>query len=197
MNRRPELDWLRVVAIAILHAFHVGMMFNTWPWHLKNAETLPVLEGPMELLHLVRMPLLMVIAGIATALALERRGAGACARDRVKRLLVPLLFGILVIVPPQIYVERVAAGAFTASYLAFYPTVLELEPYPEGGSLSWHHLWFVAYLFVYCALALPLFAWLATPGGKRLLAALERAWARGYLAALVLPLAIGRIALGA
>src|SRR4051812_42011567 len=160
MNRRPELDWLRVVAIAILHAFHVGMMFNTWDFHLKNPDPLPVLEVPMGFLHAVRMPLLMVIAGIGTAIALQRRSVGRFALDRTKRLLLPLAFGMLVIVPPQIYIERLAHGAIQPGYLAFYRTVFELRPYP-AGSFSWHHLWFVAYLFVYCVAALPLFVGLA------------------------------------
>jgi glucan biosynthesis protein C len=196
MNRRPELDWLRVVAIAILHVFHVGMIFNRWDFHLKNPEPLPVIEEPMAFLHAVRMPLLMVIAGIATAIALERRPVGAFAADRVKRLLVPLVFGMLVIVPPQIYIERISSGGYTGSYLEFYPSVFELRPFP-AGSLSWHHLWFVAYLFVYCMLALPLFGWLATARGRRALAWLDRAWARGWIAALFVPLALERIALRA
>jgi len=194
MNRRPELDWLRVVAIAILHVFHVGMIFNRWDFHLKNPEPLPVIEEPMAFLHQIRMPLLMVIAGIATSIALERRTIGAFAADRIKRLLVPLVFGMLVLVPPQIYVERVASGGYTGSYLAFYPSVFELRPYP-AGSLSWHHLWFVAYLFLYCMLAVPLFAGLATAPGRRLLAWLDRAWARGWVAVLFVPLAAERIAL--
>jgi glucans biosynthesis protein C len=149
--RRPELDGLRVTAIVILHFFHTGMMFNTWGWHLKNPEPLPALEIPMEILHYVRMPLLMVIAGAATAFAFARRGPGAFFLDRAKRLLLPVLFGMLVIVPPQIYVERVAQGAFHGSYLDFYPQVFQFRPYPEGA-FSWHHLWFVVYLFVYSAL---------------------------------------------
>lgn len=196
MNRRSELDWLRVVAIAILHVFHVGMIFNRWPFHLKNPEPLAVIEEPMAFLHAVRMPLLMVIAGIATAIALERRTVGQFAADRVKRLLVPLAFGMFVIVPPQIYVERVASGGYSGSYLSFYPSVFELRPYP-AGSFSWHHLWFVAYLFVYCMLALPLFGALATPRGQRVLAWLDRAWARGWVAVLFVPLALERIALRA
>jgi len=194
MDRRPELDWLRVVAIAILHAFHVGMMFNTWDWHLKNPEALPALEPAMGFLHQIRMPLLMVIAGVATAIALERRSIAGFAADRVKRLLVPLLFGVFVVVPPQIYIERLAHG-YAGSYLAFYPSVLRFEPYP-AGNLSWHHLWFVAYLFVYCVTALPAFAWLARATGRRALAWLERAWSRGWLVALAVPLAVERLALG-
>lgn len=196
MNRRPELDWLRVVAIVILHLFHVGMMFNRWGWHLKNPDPLPVLEEPMSFLHVVRMPLLMVVAGIATAIALDRRSVGRFALDRVKRLLVPLVFGMLVIVPPQIYIERIATGTFHGSYLAFYPSVFALTPYP-AGSFSWHHLWFVAYLFVYCMAAIPLFAALAAPRGQQFLGWLDRQWARGWIALLVVPLAIERIALDA
>jgi peptidoglycan/LPS O-acetylase OafA/YrhL len=161
-SRRTELDGLRVSAILLLHLFHVGMMFNRWGWHLKNPQALPALEPPMEFLHYVRMPLLMVIAGAATAFALERRGATAFLRDRVKRLLLPLVFGMLVIVPPQIYIERVATGAFHGSYLAFYPQVFAFRPYPEGA-FSWHHLWFVAYLFVYSVGLLPLLARLRSP----------------------------------
>jgi len=194
MNRRPELDWLRVVAIAILHVFHVGMMFNRWDFHLKNPDPLPVLEPVMAFLHQVRMPLLMVIAGIATAIALERRSVGAFAVDRIKRLFVPLVFGMFVIVPPQIYVERVAHGAFDGSYAAFYPSVFALRPYP-AGSFSWHHLWFVAYLFLYCMVALPALRGLATAPGRRLLGWVDRVGARGGVVVLLVPLAIERLAL--
>ena len=196
MNRRPELDWLRVVAIAILHVFHVGMMFNRWDFHLKNPDPLPVLEPPMSFLHAIRMPLLMVIAGIATAIALERRSVARFAVDRIKRLLLPLAFGMLVIVPPQIYIERITRGGYTGSYLEFYRSVFDFRPYP-AGSFSWHHLWFVAYLFVYCMVALPLFAGLAGARGRRLLGWLDRAWARGWICVLVVPLALERVALRA
>lgn len=153
--RRADLDGLRVWAIVILHLFHVGMMFNGWSWHLKNPEALHELEPPMEVLHWVRMPLLMLIAGAATAFALEKRGLSAFLWDRVKRLLLPIVFGMLVIVPPQIYIERVASGAFHGSYLEFYPQVFRFQPYP-AGDFSWHHLWFVVYLFVYSVVLVPL-----------------------------------------
>ncbi|TMQ11857.1 MAG: acyltransferase [Deltaproteobacteria bacterium] len=193
MNRRSELDLLRVIAIAILLVYHVGMMFNRWDWHLKNPDPLPVLEAPMAVLHRLRMPLLMVIAGAATAIALERRSIRTFAVDRIKRLLVPLLYGMLVIVPPQIYVERLAAG-YTGSYFEFYPSVFEFRSYPEG-SFGWHHLWFVAYLFVYCMVALPVFYAFATAPGRRVLVWLDRAWARGWVFVLFVPLALARIAL--
>lgn len=194
-QRRPDLDWLRVVCIAILVAYHVGMFFVTWDWHLKSPEPLRVLEGPMAVLHVLRMPLLMVLAGAGTAIALGKRSAGAFLLDRTRRLFGPLVFGMLVVVPPQIYVERVWKGQFDGSYLAFWPKVLHGASYPAGNT-GWHHLWFVAYLFVYCVLAVPLLAWFGRPGGRAFLARFERVMSRGgALFLLFVPLAAIRIAL--
>ncbi|NMO22722.1 acyltransferase family protein [Pyxidicoccus fallax] len=194
-GHRPELDWLRVVAILVLHLFHTGMMFNTWDWHVKSAQALPVLEPVMEVLHHVRMPLLMFISGVGTALALGRRSLGAFASDRVKRLLWPLVFGIFVVVPPQIYVEQLFRGRFQGGYAEFYPSVFDLVPYP-AGSFSWHHLWFVAYLFAYCMLALPLFAALGTARGQAVLSRVEEWLCRGWnVAWLFAPLALNGLLL--
>ncbi len=89
----------------------------------------------------------------------KRTAAGIIA-ERSKRLLIPLVFGMLVIVPPQIYYERISNGIQFANYFEFWKTVFEFIPYPKGGSLSWHHLWHVLYIFVYSILALPIFLFL-------------------------------------
>jgi glucans biosynthesis protein C len=178
-TRRPDLDWLRVVCIVLLHLYHSARMFNVDdPWHVKAPVLIPALNAPMDVLHLIRMPLLMLIAGIATAYAIHRRGLGSFAADRRKRLLWPLMFGMLVIVPPQIWVERVWTGQFHGSYWAFWPSVLSGIPYPKG-SLSWHHLWFIAYLFVFCMLSLPIFAWFQRERGQRFLEWMDCFLAKG------------------
>jgi hypothetical protein len=79
--------------------------------------------------------------------------------------MIPLLFGMLVIVPPQIYLERVNQG-FTGTYWQFYPSIFEGRPYPEGNT-SWHHLWFILYLFIYDLISVPLFKWLLFGKGKQ------------------------------
>ena len=195
-ERRPDLDFLRVVAILFLHLYHCARFFNVDdPWHLKAPQLLPVLNQPMDVLHILRMPLLMLIAGAVAAYALAKRGVAGFAWDRTKRLLLPLVFGMLVIVPPQIYLERLDRGLFTGSYWSFWPSVFQLVPYPKG-SLSWHHLWFVAYLFTYCLLALPLFAWLERPSGKAFLSRAEAFLVRGWnLLWLVVPIFLVRILL--
>ena len=80
-TRRPDIDALRVACILLLHLYHSARMFNVNdPWHVKAPVLLPVLNGPMDILHLVRMPLLMVIAGMATAFAIHR-----LASDKIRR----------------------------------------------------------------------------------------------------------------
>jgi len=104
------------------------------------------------------MPLLFFISGYGSYLALRKRTSLKYLKERAQRLLVPLLFAMLVIVPPQVYFERIFDGA-DLNYLTFYPTIFNMIPYPEGN-LSWHHMWFVLYLFVYSAILLPVFLYL-------------------------------------
>lgn len=158
-TRLDFLDWLRVIAIFVLLFFHTGMLFTGWGWHIENAETLPVLQRPMDVAHRLRMPLLFVIAGAGTWFALDRRGSVQWVRERTLRLLVPLLVGMILIVPPQVYIERLFRGQWQDGYLAFYlERVLQLRPYPDGD-LSWHHLWFVLYLYLYVIVLLPVLVW--------------------------------------
>jgi hypothetical protein len=192
---RHDIDWLRVSAILLLLYFHTAMIFTAeWGWHIKNPETSHLLLEFNYFLRHFRMPVLFLISGIGTGFALGFRSPGTYLRERAKRLLVPLIFGIFVIVPPQIYLERAANGAAYSSYLAFLPTVFELRPYPAGNT-SWHHLWFVLYLFGYSLVALPLLLHLRGDAGTRLRQALARL-TRGpglYLAALPLGLVLAAL----
>jgi len=159
-TRYEFLDWLRVIAIFVLLFYHTGMLFVGWEFHLQNDETIEALQRPMEMSHRLRMPLLFVIAGAGLWFASRRRSAGAVMKERTLRLLVPIVFGMLVIVPPQIYVERLARGQWSGDYMSFFfERVLAFQPYPQGD-FSWHHLWFIVYLFCYVPLLLPLIAWL-------------------------------------
>lgn len=149
--RRYDLDWLRLIAIVILLFYHTGMWFSTWGWHVKNNELSEVFDFWMVWLHPWRMPMLLFISGAGTYMALGKRNAKQFAGERFRRLFIPLLFGMFVVVPPQIYFEYISRYD---NYWEFYKTVFHFQPYP-GGSFSWHHLWFVLYLLVYSIVLLP------------------------------------------
>ena len=160
MNTRYDfLDWLRVIAILVLVFFHTGMLFVGWGWHITNDEVIPGLVWPMDLSHRLRMPLLFVIAGAGMWFALQRRNGKSFVGERTVRRLVPAVIGMFLIVPPQVFIERIAHGEWHGGYLDFYVhRVLQFQPYP-AGNFSWHHLWFIIYLYVYVLLLLPLMLW--------------------------------------
>lgn len=167
-NRRYDLDWLRVIAFYILIFFHVGMVFVPWEFHLKNPTTAEWFETWMAFLSQWRLPLLFTISGAVIYHSLGKRSGKIFLKERFVRLFIPLLFGMFVIVPPQIYFERLMNGAQYENYFQFWLTVFNFVPYPLGGSLSWHHLWYVLYILVYSIIALPFFLYLRSERSSKL-----------------------------
>ncbi|MGZ3873950.1 MAG: acyltransferase family protein [Mucilaginibacter sp.] len=185
-QRQTYLDWLRILSIAGVLFFHSAMPYVAEDnWHIKNAETSNLMMESNMFLHLFRMPLLFFISGTVSFYMMQRRTALSFIGLRFRRLFIPLLVGMFVIVPPQISMERLNHG-FTGSYWQFYKTVFNFVPYPSG-SFSWHHLWFIAYLFVYDILFAPLFGWLVSPKSRAFKTRLA-ALAKGkWVYALMLP----------
>ena len=158
--RRHDLDWLRVIVFGLLIFYHVGMFFVPWGFHLKNNVIYEWLTYPMLFVNQWRLSILFVISGMGTYYALSHRTIGVYIKERLVRLGLPLIFGVLVIVPPQLYFERLDDGSFTGSFLEYFTNVsLRGGTYPEGN-LSWHHLWFLPYLLIFSLLIAPVFVYL-------------------------------------
>jgi surface polysaccharide O-acyltransferase-like enzyme len=170
MQRRLDLDAIRIAAFLLLVLYHVGMYYVSWGWHIKSPQAGPTLEPAMLLTAPWRLSLLFVISGVAAAFLYDKAPAGFM-RSRSSRLLLPLAFGVLVIVPPQSYLELLDSrypGGFHDGYVAFWWRYLQGDASfcDDEGCLklpTWNHLWFVAYLWVYT-----LVAWLLLrDGGHR------------------------------
>lgn len=161
-QRQTYLDWLRIISILGVLFFHSAMPYDTGDtWHIKNKETSDLMEEVVYFMHLVRMPLLFFISGTVSYYMMQKRSGLSFVGLRFRRLFIPLLVGMFIIVPPQIYMERLTQG-FKGDFWNFYPSVFNFVPYPKG-SFSWHHLWFIAYLFIYDLVFAPAFAWLVSP----------------------------------
>lgn len=161
-QRQSYLDWLRILSILGILFFHSAMPYDRgdW-WHIKNKETSDLVNEVIFFMHLVRMPLLFFISGTVSYYMMQRRTSFGFIGLRFRRLFIPLLVGMFLIVPPQIYMERLTEG-FKGNFWDFYPSVFKFVPYPKG-SFSWHHLWFICYLFIYDLVFAPVFAWLVSP----------------------------------
>jgi len=154
-GRRFDLDWVRIAAFGLLILYHVGMLYVPWDFHIKSDHRIAALEPWMRLLNPWRLALLFLVSGVATRFMLAKLSPGPLLRARTARLLLPLAFGMLVVVPPQAYLQvldSVGSGGgflafYRAHYFAFGPQFC--QPGPCLLLPTWNHLWFIAYLWIY------------------------------------------------
>jgi hypothetical protein len=154
-ERRVDLDWVRIAAFGLLILYHVGMLYVSWGFHIKSQYRITALEPLMLLLNPWRLALLFLVSGAATRFMLRKYAIGPLLRSRTARLLVPLIFGMLVIVPPQAYDQIVESLGYPAGFLDFYTqhyfafAAQFCRPGPCILLPTWNHLWFVVYLWIY------------------------------------------------
>jgi glucans biosynthesis protein C len=155
MQRHYGMDWLRIGAFAILILYHVALVFSPWPFHAKSRHIADDVEMlPLFAANAWRLTLLFVVSGYATRALLARaHGLRAFAGDRTRRLLIPLAFGVAVVVPPQGWVELVTQHGYQRDFVSFWLrdwfSFRRLDGVPMP---AWNHLWFVGYLWAYTML---------------------------------------------
>jgi surface polysaccharide O-acyltransferase-like enzyme len=172
------LDWIRIFAFFVLIFYHTGMYYVTWDWHVKSPYASDAIEPLMILSSPWRLGLLFMISGVATAFMLQKLRVGALLKQRSWRLLVPLIFGMFVIVPPQAYFEVVEKVAYHGSYAEFMRLyVSSYHGFCRGADClrmpTWNHLWFVSYLWAYTMIG-GLIVWLLGARFQRLSDAVGR-----------------------
>lgn len=160
-ERLYYIDWLRVLAFGLLFVFHAARFFDEYPWHVKNALHSDFVNIFVGFTHGWRMHLIFFISGVGTFFALKSR-KGAFVKDRFKRLIVPYLFGIILLIPPQKFYEAIFNGWYTGATLDFFTNYASwLTIRPPGIDLGWTghlglHIWYLAFLFVMTLISLPL-----------------------------------------
>jgi hypothetical protein len=148
--RHYGLDWLRIGAFLLLILYHAAMVFVTGDWLVKLAQV-EWLSYPMLLLQPWRLAALFIIAGFASRALLSKLGEPkAFAWERTKRLLLPLLFAMALLVPPQSWLRLVLHHGYAHDYLYFLAHDAFRFGTLDGVTLpGWEHLWFVAYLWAF------------------------------------------------
>jgi uncharacterized protein (DUF2147 family) len=185
LSRRDDIDWLRIGATYLLFVFHGAMVFNPAPfYHIRNADLSLVMLVLCGFIALWHMPLFFLLAGWSTQASLAVRGTRGYLRERVQKLLIPLLAGVALFGPIIKFIElksgldlshtglRVSAE-LQESFRMVIPSGLGVAPpfhdtffdflptfFTRLDRFTWSHLWFVAYLFTFSLLYLPLISWL-------------------------------------
>jgi glucans biosynthesis protein C len=116
-TRRPELDVMRAFVVAGLVVFHSAMVFASGSsWFINDPRPSPWFTVFLLWGSLWGMPLLFVVSGMGARYALRSRSATAFIRERLGRLLVPLLTGLVLLVAPMFYLSRVDQPGFHEPY---------------------------------------------------------------------------------
>ena len=181
-TRRNDLDWLRTLGVLLLVPFHSLLVF------VQNPDSVVFLKDTADCFYCDRaagfidqfhMPLLFIIAGMSSALALTKRSGGQYLHNRVLRLVIPLGFGLVIIVPPMTYITQIIQGR-TLTLWQHYASFFTLGPDLTGrqGTFTPAHLWFILYLIVYSLVALPLFLLLRRKGSEGFVRRMGRFFAK-------------------
>lgn len=157
--RKYYIDNLRWISILMLIPYHTCMIYNNWNenFYVKSYG-ISVLSGFIQICAPWFMPLLFVMAGISSCYALNRRTPKQYIKERVCKLFVPLISGILLLVPIQtFYAEKFHNGynsGYFYQYILFFTKKTDLTGVTGGFTPA--QLWFILYLFIISLLALPI-----------------------------------------
>jgi glucan biosynthesis protein C len=173
-ERRHDVDWVRVLALLLLIIYHCVIAFQPWAQLLlfiQNGESLESLWPLMALINVWRIPILFYISGMGVWFSMQRRDWKQLLAERSKRILLPLVFGFFLVCPISVYIG--------------------LTYYDLGGAYAPNlgHLWFLANIFGYVLLLLPVLVLIKRHAHGRFLSRLRKLFA-WWPALLILPLPI-------
>lgn len=157
--RELDIDWLRVIGTLIIFFYHIARFFNLSDWHVKNNELSSLFHFFVIFTGQWIMPLFFALSAVSIYHALNHREWWQFIIERFKRLVIPLIVGsTVVLIPAQVYIERISHGDFSGSFIDFYPYYFK-GLYAFGGNFAWMglHLWYLEILFIFSMITLPFF----------------------------------------
>jgi hypothetical protein len=155
------LDWLRIIAFAILILFHSWQPFSNFNWLINSDNKSLVADILTVFFHTWRLYLIFFISGIGTWIALSSKG-NIFLKDRFLRLIVPFVFAAIVIIPCQ-YFYQILQNSPDVTFLDFiikYPETIINKKF-KFDIFLWIleigiHLWYLPSLFIMTLITLPL-----------------------------------------
>jgi len=162
-SRLYYIDWLRILAFGLLFLFHSWRPFDHYGWNIKNVDQSMIFDLLTFFTHGWRMDLIFLISGVGTWFALNSRKS-AFFFDRMKRLIIPFLFGIIFIIPPQKFYEAISFYGFHGDYLQFLKAwpVYAFSQNFGASVLFWFghlgaHIYYLPYLFSMTVIVVPVY----------------------------------------
>ncbi len=146
----------------LLFPFHAAMVFNDYGenWYIVS-KPVAAISSFTWAIYSWFMPLLFVLAGISAGYALEKRTPKQFVKERFRKLFVPLISGILLLVPIETYFAERFHNGYTGSYFQQYVLYFTKKTDLTGytGGFTPGQLWFILFLFMISLVALPIMMW--------------------------------------
>lgn len=114
-ERRSDLDALRAVAMLLGIVLHAALSFFPSFWIVSDRRQDAAFGVLVSAIHGFRMPVFFVMSGFFSAMLLRRRGLGALVKHRFRRVFLPLLLGMVTIVPATNWISGVAISSASRS----------------------------------------------------------------------------------
>jgi len=172
-GRKAEFDYLRSFVITLVLFVHAALAYTTAAFiNFENpmASSNPVVNEQrwigfdlvVALNETFLMPLLFFVSGMFVWQSLEKKGAWKYLKERLKRLGLPFVFGVLFLVPLAYYPAQLQVGLMTerdTSYGLFWLGMI------QSGFGTAGPLWFLWLLLAFNCLAGLLYRVASRPGG--------------------------------
>jgi surface polysaccharide O-acyltransferase-like enzyme len=109
--RRSDLDALRAVAMLLGIVLHASLSFFPAFWIVSDRQQSPGFAIVFSAIHGFRMPLFFVMSGFFSAMLLHRRGRWSLVKHRFFRVFLPLLVGMMTVVPATNLISAIAMSS--------------------------------------------------------------------------------------
>ena len=161
-DRLHALDAVRAFALLLGIVLHGTMPFLAGlPGWVATEAPSATLAAVFYVIHMFRMPVFFLIAGFFGRMVLERRGTRPFIKDRAKRIVMPLVIGlpvVMILTGVGFMLGALASGADWTSFLALAQAQAQAnaqqssgQATAQGGGLGLAHLWFLYYLIIFYA----------------------------------------------
>ncbi|TKK86831.1 acyltransferase [Herbidospora galbida] len=168
-TRRPELDLIRIIVVFGLIFFHAALVFDAEDdFYVKNAETTSITMILAGFMVIWAMPMLFLVAGVASWHVLRRRTAAGFAGDRLLRLGVPLLVAVVTIIPIPQWIRAGTRESYWEFLPKFFDVHIDLGNFPlivRGDHFETGHLYFVVMLIAWSLILALIVRWMPSDYG--------------------------------
>lgn len=149
-ERKYYIDNVRIICILLLFPFHTAMMFNAFDEKFYlNIHPNMIASCFINCTYAWWMSGLFVLAGMSAMYALKAKGPSGYIKERIKKLLIPFISALLLLIPVQSYIADLFHNNYEGTYLDHFKEFAKITDFSgNDGHFTVGQTWFILYLFI-------------------------------------------------